>query len=112
MARPKKVTKTTAAPKINLQPTAGYMLIKPLEAERKTESGIYLPDTANPDKPQKGTVLAIGPDEITDNGTKKSAPAKVGDTIIYKKWGGSEVKIDGIEYLFAKFDDILAIEKS
>lgn len=113
MGRPKKnETKTTAAkPKINLQPTAGYMLIKPLEAERKTESGIYLPDTANPDKPQKGTVLAVGEDEITEHGIKRSAPAKLGQTVVFKKWGGSEVKIDSIEYLFAKFDDILAIEK-
>ena len=108
---PKQKKSSAPINKINLQPTAGYILIKPLEVERKTESGIYLPDTANPDKPQKGTVLAVGPDEITDNGTKKSAPAKVGQTVIYKKWGGSEVKIDAVEYLFAKFEDILAIEK-
>lgn len=112
MARPKKNTNTSAPKsKINLQPTSGYLLIKPLEAERKTESGIYLPDTANPDKPQKGTVLAVGEDEVTENGVKRTAPAKLGQTVIYKKWGGSEVKIDNVEYLFAKFEDILAIEK-
>lgn len=94
--------------KINLQPTAGYILIEPLEAEEKTASGIYLPDSAS-EKPQKGKVLAIGDPEITDSGTKRNSPAKIGDIIVYKKWGGSEVKIDGKELLFAKFDDILAI---
>ena len=58
---------------------------------------------------QKGKVLAVGDDEITDSGAKRSSPAKVGNTVIYKKWGGNEVKIDGTEYLFAKFDDILAV---
>ncbi len=95
---------------IKLQPTAGYLLIEPLEAEEKTAAGIYLPDSAG-EKPQKGKVLAVGADEVTDAGAVKKAPAKVGDTIIYKKWGGSEVKIDGKEYLFSKFDDILALVK-
>ena len=58
---------------------------------------------------QKGKVLAVGDDEITDSGAKRSSPVKVGNTVIYKKWGGNEVKIDGTEYLFAKFDDILAV---
>lgn len=97
--------------KINLHPTAGYLLIEPAELETKTTSGIYLPDSANSEKPQKGKVLAVGDDEILENGKVRKAPVKIGDVVIYKKWGGSEVKIDGKEYLFAKFDDILAIEK-
>lgn len=96
--------------KLNLKPTPGYVLIEPLEAEEKTAAGIYLPDTAS-EKPQKGKVLAVGGDEITDSGVKKKTPVGVGDIVIYKKWGGSEVKVDGKEYLFAKFDDILAIVK-
>ena len=95
--------------KLNVKPTAGYLLIEPLEAETKTASGIYLPDTAS-EKPQKGKVLAVGEDEITDSGAKKKSPAKVGDVVIYKKWGGNEVKINGMEYLFSKFEDILAVE--
>jgi len=54
-------------------------------------------------------VLAVGDDEVTDSGAKRRAPAKVGDVVIYKKWGGNEVKLRGVEYLFAKFDDILAV---
>ena len=95
--------------KINLKPTAGYILVEPLDAQTKTDSGIYLPETAS-EKPMKGKVLAVGGDETTDSGTTRKSPAKVGDIVIYKKWGGNEVKIAGKEYLFAKFEDILAIE--
>lgn len=94
--------------KTNLKPTAGYLLIEPAGVEKKTESGIYLPDTSE-EKPQKGTVLAVGADELTDSGKLRKSPAKVGDEIIYKKWGGNEVKIDGKEYIFVKFEDVLAV---
>ena len=97
-----------ATKKLKLKPSAGVLIIEPKEAQTKTDSGIYLPDSSD-EKPQKGTVLAVGPDEVTDSGTKKPAPAKVGDEVIYKKWGGNEVKVGETEYLFAKFDDILAI---
>lgn len=95
--------------KLKLRPTAGYVIIEPQEAETKTSSGIYLPDNAS-EKPQRGKVLAVGADEVTDAGAKKKSPAKVGDFVIYKKWGGNEVKIGGAEYLFVKFEDILAVE--
>ena len=98
------------ATKLNLKPAAGYLIIEPLEAETKTASGIYLPDNVS-EKPQKGKVLAVGADEVTEHGAKKASPVKVGDVVVYKKWGGSEVKIDNKEYLFAKFEDILAVEK-
>ena len=103
MAAKKKTTK------VNVKPAAGYLLIEPVGAQTKTDSGIYLPESAD-EKPQKGKVLAVGPDEITEQGTKRPSPAKVGDVVIYKKWGGNEVKIGGVEYLFAKFEDILAVE--
>lgn len=99
---------TKALLKLNMKPVAGHIIIEPTEKEEKTSSGIYLPDSAG-EKPQKGKVLAVGPDEITDSGAKRTSPVKVGDVVIYKKWGGNEVKIEGVEYLFAKFDDILAI---
>ena len=92
-----------------IKPTAGYVLIEPQEAAKKTSSGIYLPETASGDKPQQGTILAAGPDEIVDDDVKKASPAKKGDTVIYKKWGGNEVKIEGKEYLFVKFEDVLAV---
>lgn len=94
--------------KLNLKPTAGYLLIEPLDKETKTASGIYLPDSAG-EKPQKGKVLAFG-GSIYQDGNKITQPAKTGDIVIYKKWGGNEVKIDGKEYLFVKFEDVLAVE--
>lgn len=94
--------------RINLKPTAGYLLIEPVDKEIKTASGIYLPDNAG-EKPQKGKVLAFGA-SIPQEGQKVESPAKVNDIVFYKKWGGNEVKIDGKEYLFVKFEDVLAIE--
>lgn len=93
--------------KLTLRPTAGYVLLEALEAERKTASGIVLPETAE-EKPQKGKVLAVGSEEITDSGARRPAPCQAGDFVIYKKWGGNEVKVEGKEYLFVKFEDILA----
>lgn len=92
-----------------IKPTAGYVLIEPEEPTKQTSSGIYLPDSATGDKPQQGKILAVGPDEVTEKGTKKPSPAAKGDKVIYKKWGGNEVKIDNKEYLFVKFEDILAV---
>jgi chaperonin GroES len=94
--------------KLNLKPTAGYLLIEPLEKEVKTASGIYLPDTAG-EKPQKGKVIAVG-GSIYDDGHEIKSPAKLGEIVIYKKWGGNEVKVGNIEYMFVKFEDILAVE--
>jgi chaperonin GroES len=96
--------------KLKLKPTAGYILIEPLEKELKTASGIYLPDSSG-EKPQKGKVLAVGPSEITEKGVKKSPPCKINDIVIYKKWGGNEVKVGNIEFLFVKFEDVLATEE-
>ena len=94
--------------KLNVIPMPGYVVIKSLDAQTQTASGIYLPDSAG-EKPQKGEIIVVGDDEINDKGIKIKSPVKAGDFVIYKKWGGSEVKIDGVEYLFSKFDDILAV---
>ena len=97
-------------PKLNLQPTAGYILVEPGAVQKTTPSGIVLPESHD-EKPQKGKVLAVGPDEVTDAGGKKKAPCRVGDWVVYKKWGGNEYKIGEKEYLFVKFEDIMAVEK-
>jgi chaperonin GroES len=105
-AKPQKATKTA----VKLNPCAGYLLIEPAEAQSRTASGIYLPETSD-EKPQKGKILAIGADEVTEHGATRKSQVKVGDVVIYKKWGGNEVKIDNKEYLFVKFEDILAVER-
>lgn len=94
--------------KINLKPTAGYLLIEPLDKETKTASGIYLPENAG-EKPQKGKVLAIGPKSWQD-GHEFDSPAKLNEIVLYKKWGGNEIKIEGKDYLLIKFEDVMAIE--
>lgn len=100
--------------KVNLKPTPGYLLIEPLEKETKTASGIYLPDNAG-EKPQMGKVVAVGAsvkcDCKGDCSCKIDSPAKTDEVVLYKKWGGNEVKIEGKEYLFVKFEDILAVQE-
>lgn len=101
---------TMAKPaKTSVKPTAGNILLFPEEAMRQTASGIVLPESAG-EKPQKGWVVSVGDDEILDNGSKRVAPCRAGDTVYYKKWGGNEIKVEGKEYVLVKFDDILAIE--
>jgi chaperonin GroES len=95
-------------PKLNLKPTAGYLLIEPLEKEVKTASGIYLPDGAG-EKPQKGKVLAVG-SALLQDGQKIESPVKVGEVVVYKKWGGNEIKVEGKELVIIEFKDVLAIE--
>ena len=86
-----------------IKPLADRVLVEPLEAETKTASGIIIPDTAK-EKPQKGTVVAVGP------GTKdEPLTVKVGDTVLYGKYSGTELKLEGIEYLMMRESDILAI---
>ena len=105
MARTKKKIVT---PK--LKPMAGYALIEPVELEKKTAAGIVLPDTHD-EKSQKGKVIAIGGPQVTDSGRKIVPEFKVGDIVIYKKWGGDEVKfgVSGKELIFVKFEDVLAV---
>ena len=104
------MSKSTSNLVSRLQPAPGYVLVEPEETKKQTASGVYLPDSHD-EKPQQGKVLAVGATWVTDQGAKIDAPAKAGDTVIYKKWGGNDVKIDRIEYQFLKFEDILAVIK-
>jgi chaperonin GroES len=89
--------------KLNIKPLADRVLVEPLEAETKTASGIIIPDTAK-EKPQKGNIVAVGP------GTKENpVTVKVGNTVLYGKYSGTELKLDGKDYLIMRESDILAI---
>ncbi len=92
----------------SLQPMPGYVLVEPASKQTQTSSGIYLPDSHD-EKPQYGTVLAVGADWVTEHGATIKSPAKKGNMVVYKKWGGNDVKIGAIEYQFLKFEDILAV---
>jgi chaperonin GroES len=93
---------------MNLKPLGDRVVIKPSDKEEKTKSGILLPDTAK-EKPQEGTVQAVGTGRVLDNGTKVPMELKVGDKILYAKYAGNEFKIDEIDYLIVSEKDVLAV---
>ena len=93
---------------MNLKPLFDNVVIEHVEQDDKTIGGVFLPDTAK-EKPQEGVIRAVGSGRITDKGTKVDMHVKVGDRVLYRKYSGSEVKIDGTEYLIIPEKDILAI---
>ncbi len=93
--------------KVNIKPLFDNVLVKPLQAEEKLPSGIILPDSAK-EKPQMGQVMAVGPGTTDDKGKKVKMVVKVGDKVMYKKWGGNEVKVNGEEWMLVEQKDILA----
>jgi len=93
---------------MKLQPLADLVIVRPLEAEEKTAGGIIIPDNAK-EKPQKGEVIAVGPGKIADSGKTVDMTVKAGDKVLYGKYSGTEVTVDGEEYLIMRESDILAV---
>ena len=93
---------------MNIKPLGGRIVIKVMEREEKTKGGIVLPDTAK-EKPQMGKVLAVGTGRLLDNGERVPLEVKEGDTVLFAKYAGTEVKLDGEEYTVIKESDVLAI---
>lgn len=93
-----------------LKPLEDRVVVKVIEEEQKTQGGIVLPDTAK-EKPQEGEVVAVGPGRLLDNGTRVAPAVKVGDRVVFAKYSGTEVKVDGQEYLIMRESDILAIKE-
>ena len=98
----------TTATKVVLKPLEDRIVVKPLEAEQVTASGLVIPDTAK-EKPQEGEVLAVGPGRFDDSGKRVPLDVSVGDKVLYSKYGGTEVKYSGEEYLVLSARDVLAI---
>ena len=96
------------ATKLNLKPLADRVVVKKVEAEEKTAGGIVRPDTAK-EKPQQAEVLAVGPGKLDEKGTRHPMELKVGDKVLFAKYSGTEVKIDGTEYIILSERDILAV---
>jgi chaperonin GroES len=92
---------------VKIQPLEDKILVQANEAETTTASGIVIPDTAK-EKPQEGTVLAVGPGRVDDNGNRVPLDVAEGDVVIYSKYGGTEVKYSGQEYLILSARDVLA----
>lgn len=91
-----------------LKPLGDRIVVKQLEAEEKTKSGLIVPDSAK-EKPQEAKVVAIGPGKLLEDGTVKKLEVKSGDRVLYGKYSGSEVTIDGTDYLILREEDVLAI---
>jgi chaperonin GroES len=93
---------------MKIKPLQDRIIVKRLEEEEKTKGGIIIPDTAK-EKPIEGKVIAVGTGKVKEDGTKLPLEVKVGDRVLFAKYGGTEVKIDGEEHLMMKEDDVLAI---
>jgi len=92
---------------IKLEPLADRLVVKPIEKEEVTKGGIVLPDTVK-EKPQEGEVLAVGPGRLSDDGKRIAMDVKVGDIVIYAKYGGTEIKVEDEELIILRESDILA----
>jgi chaperonin GroES len=99
---------TASASKLQLKPLADRVVLKKLDPETKTSGGIVLPDTVK-EKPQQGEVLAVGSGRMDDKGVRQPLEVKVGDKVLFQKYQGQEIKIEGIEYLILEEKHILAI---
>jgi chaperonin GroES len=100
-------TRVIEMAKVNLRPLDDRVVVQPLEAEETTAGGIVLPDSAK-EKPQRGKVVAVGPGKLLDNGVRAALSVSVGDEVIFGKYGGSEVEVDGVEYKILRESDVLA----
>ena len=101
-------TASKSAPKTKLSPLGDRVVIQPTPREEMTKSGIVLPDTAK-EKPQEGTIIAVGPGRILDDGSREAMDVKKGHKVLYAKYAGTEFKIDGEELLIVSQKDIFAI---
>ncbi len=93
---------------MNLKPLSDRVLVKRLESEEKTAGGLFIPDTAK-EKPSRGEVVAVGPGKAADDGKVIPMTVKTGDVVLFNKYAGTEVKLDGVDHLVMREDDILAI---
>ncbi len=93
---------------MKFKPLNDRVLVKRLEVEEKTAGGLYIPDSAK-EKPSRGLIVATGPGKTADNGSKVALEVKEGDTVLFSKYAGTELKIEGVEHLMMREEDILAI---
>jgi len=93
---------------MNLRPLQDRIIVKRLEEETMTAGGLYIPDTAK-EKPQKGEIIAVGKGKVTEDGKVLPIDVKVGDKVLFGKYAGTEIKIDGVDYLIMREDDILGV---
>lgn len=96
---------------MKLVPLEDRVIIEPLAEEEKTKGGVYLPETADKEKPEQGKIVSVGPGKMLENGERGEMEVKVGDRVIFTKYGPDEIKVEDKKYLIARQSDILAIIK-
>ena len=101
-------TATATAKKTKIQPLDDRVLVKPSEAEEKTRSGIFLPEGAK-EKPMTGTVVAVGPGKVNDDGTRTAISVKKGNKVVFGKYGGTEVDLDGEQHMIVRESELLGV---
>ena len=94
---------------MNIKPLSDHILVEPIKEDEKTRSGIFLPDTGQKEKPEQGMVVAVGDGKKTDDGKIVPVSVKAGQKVLFTKYGPTEIKVDGKEYLIASESDILAV---
>lgn len=94
---------------MNFKPLSNHIFIEPIEEDKTTKSGIVLPETVEKEKPMKGKIVAVGPGKMNEKGERMAMSVKVGDTVLFKKYGPDEIEIEGKKYLVGDEEDILAI---
>ena len=94
---------------MNLKPLNDHLIIKSIEDETLSKSGIVLPDTVDKEKPEEGEVVAVGEGRVLDNGTRLAMSVKVGQKVLFKKYSPDEIKVEGVEYLVLSENDVIAI---
>lgn len=92
-----------------IRPLADRVVVKPADREAQTKSGIFLPDTASRERPMEGTILAVGEGRLDDNGQRVPMQVRAGDTVLFAKYGGTEYRVDDVDYLILSEKDILGI---
>jgi chaperonin GroES len=93
---------------MNIRPLNDRILVKRLESEEKTAGGLFIPDSAK-EKPAEGEIVSVGPGKMTDKGDRVAMDVKAGDRVLFSKYGGTDVKIEGVDYLIMREDDILGV---
>jgi chaperonin GroES len=94
---------------MQLRPVGDHLIVKPLPKEETSASGIIIPDTVDKERPERGEVIAVGPGRMLENGQRSVMDAKVGDKVVFKKYAPDEFKLDNVEYLVIKADDVMAV---
>ncbi len=94
---------------MQLRPIGDHLIVKPLAKEEKPVSGIIIPDTVEKERAERGEVVAVGPGRTLENGTRSVVDVKVGDKVVFKKYAPDEIKLDGVEFLVIKMEDVVAV---